>query len=527
MSIASEIRPAAWRGPALIGALAAAVSLLLLALFYDGLKTMVEWWSTREEYSHGFVLPFVAGFLMWQKKYLLQKLPFEGSWTGLLIVLAGMGLYLAGELSALYVIVQYSFLVVLAGLILALLGWRAFKIILVPLVILLFMIPLPNFIYQGLSGQAQLISSKLGVSIIRLCDISVLLEGNVIDLGTYKLQVAEACSGLRYLFPLMSLGFIAAYLFKGAFWKRLVIFISTIPITILMNSFRIGVIGVLVDRWGISMAEGFLHDFEGWVIFMACTGVLIAEMWALARIGKAPRSLAEVFQLNFPSRSQSAIRSTQGPIPKPFLGGVLLLAIIAAVSYALPARVEATLSRQSFYDFPLMLDKWRGTPVRLGQVELDALKLDDYVMADFVGPEQRAVNFYVAYYASQRKGESAHSPRSCIPGGGWEITDLTQRTVDDVMLAGQPLHVNRVVIQKSDNRQLIYYWFQQRGRIITNEYMVKWYLFWDSLTRNRTDGALVRLATPISPGPDVEQADRQLSAFAALVGSRLDPYIPN
>jgi len=217
-----------------------------------------------------------------------------------------MGLYLAGELSALYVIVQYSFLVVLAGLILALLGWRAFKIIWAPLVILLFMIPLPNFIYQGLSGQAQLISSKLGVSIIRLCDISVLLEGNVIDLGSYKLQVAEACSGLRYLFPLMSLGFIAAYLFNGAFWKRLMIFISTIPITILMNSFRIGVIGVLVDRWGISMAEGFLHDFEGWVIFMACTGVLIAEMWALAKIGKNPRSLAEVFQLNFPSPSQPA-----------------------------------------------------------------------------------------------------------------------------------------------------------------------------------------------------------------------------
>jgi EpsI family protein len=206
---------------------------------------------------------------------------------------------------------------------------------------------------------------------------------------------------------------------------------------------------------------------------------------------------------------------------------VLLLVIIAILSYALPARVEATLPRKSFYDFPLMLEKWQGRPVRLGQIELDALKLDDYVMADFVGPEQRPVNFYVAYYASQRKGESAHSPRSCIPGGGWEITDLTQRTVDDVRVAGQPLRVNRVVIQKGDNRQLIYYWFQQRGRIITNEYLVKWYLFWDSVTRNRTDGALVRLATAIGPGVDVGQADTHLSEFAALVSSRLDAYIPN
>jgi exosortase len=107
----------------------------------------------------------------------------------------------------------------------------------VPLLLLGLMIPLPTFLYQGLSAQMQLISSQIGVAIIRLFNISVFLEGNVIDLGNYKLQVAEACNGLRYLFPLMALGFIAAYLFKGALWKRAVIFLSTIPITILMNSF--------------------------------------------------------------------------------------------------------------------------------------------------------------------------------------------------------------------------------------------------------------------------------------------------
>lgn len=104
--------------------------------------------------------------------------------------------------------------------------------------------------------------------------IPVFLEGNIIDLGVYQLQVVEACSGLRYLFPLMSLGFIAAYFYQAAFWKRAIVFLMTIPITILMNSFRIGVIGVMVDNWGISMAEGFLHDFEGWIIFMACAAIL-------------------------------------------------------------------------------------------------------------------------------------------------------------------------------------------------------------------------------------------------------------
>ena len=116
--------------------LIAGATALLLALFYDGLKPLVESWSNRPEYSHGFALPFIAAFLVWQKKHLLETLPFEGSWTGFLVLLAGVALYFAGELSTLYIIVQYSFVLVLAGLILALMGWRAFKTVCVPLLIL-------------------------------------------------------------------------------------------------------------------------------------------------------------------------------------------------------------------------------------------------------------------------------------------------------------------------------------------------------------------------------------------------------
>ncbi len=319
----------------------------------------------------------------------------------------------------------------------------------------------------------------------------------------------------------MALGFIAAYLFNGAFWKRAIIFLSSFPITILMNSFRIGMIGVLVEYRGVSMAEGFLHDFEGWAIFMACTAVLVLEMWLLAKIGKERRSLGQVFRLDFPAAATPSSEVRYRSVARPFIVSVLALAVVATLSFALPERVEASPQRKSFYDFPLRLDDWSGTTGQLQRVELDALKLDDYIF------DRRPVNFYVAYYASQRTGESAHSPRSCIPGGGWEITDLTQRDVAGVSAAGRPLRVNRVLIQKGDNKQLVYYWFQQRGRIITNEYLVKWCLFWDALTRNRTDGALVRLVTYLGPGQSVEVADRQLSAFAASVTGPLEKYIPN
>ena len=505
-----------------LGALA-----LACALAFDGLEPMVVTWATAEEYSYGFFIPAVIAFLIWQRRDMLERLPFDGSWVGASMVLLGLGLLVVGQLATLYIVIQYSFLIVVAGLALTFMGWRGFKIVWIPLLLLIFTIPLPTFLYQGLSAEMQLVSSQIGVAIIRLFGISVLLEGNVIDLGNYKLQVAEACNGLRYLFPLMALGFIAAYLFKAAWWKRALLFLSTIPITILMNSFRIAVIGVLVERWGISMAEGFLHDFEGWVIFMACAGVLVAEMWALAKIGGEACSLREVFALEFPPPPGKDVAIRPRSVPVPFWGVLLLMVAVALLSAALPPRVEAPLQRKDFSQFPLTLGGWQGKPDHLDAIYLDVLKLSDYILANFAATGKAPVNFYVAFYASQRKGESAHSPRSCIPGDGWEITSLEQRKVSGASVAGQPLRINRVLIQKGDDRQLVYYWFQQRGRVVTNEYLVKWYLFWDALTRNRTDGALVRLMIRADPRGNLDEADKQLSTFAATIADPLKDYVPD
>ena len=525
MSQMNEGKVVVWKETIMVWGSLAIVAILLLSIFFSGLSQMVSVWE-REEYSHGFLLPFIALFLIWQKKDQLERLPFKGSWAGLLIVAGGILLYLMGELSTLYILVQYAFLIVLVGLAIAFMGWKAFKITWVPFLILVFMIPLPTFLFNALSAQLQLISSQLGVAVIRLFDISVFLEGNVIDLGVFKLQVVEACSGLRYLFPLMTLGFIAAYFFKGAFWKRAIIFLSTVPITVLMNSFRIGVIGVTVNNWGPAMAEGFLHDFEGWVVFMGCTGVLIIEMWLLAKIGKDKLPLREAFGLDFPAPSPKNAQVQYRTVPQPFIAAALIVAAVAALSAFLPERVEVPPQRTDFSNFPLKFGEWQGKGDRLDQIYIDALKFDDYIITDYVDQNQRRVNFYVAYYASQRKGESAHSPRTCIPGGGWEITSHTQRNIEGVSVAGHPLQVNRLVIEMGETKQLVYYWFQQRGRVITNEYLVKWYLFWDALTRNRTDGSLVRLTTSLQPGEDLAQADVQLSAFAKAVNPELKKYIP-
>ena len=212
-------------------------------------------------------------------------------------------MHLVGELSAIWILSQVGFVITLMGIVLAVGGYSLLRVAFIPLAYLLFAIPLPYFIDAALTLKLQLISSELGVLVIRLFQIPVYLDGNLIDMGTYKLQVVEACSGLRYLYPLLSLSFLAAYLFHGKLWQRALIFLSGIPIAIGMNGFRIGLVGVLVDRWGTQMAEGVLHFFEGWVIFLACSALLAGEMY---RTGTSLRSAL----LRCISRSEDATASS-------------------------------------------------------------------------------------------------------------------------------------------------------------------------------------------------------------------------
>jgi len=502
--------------------------LLLGGIFYDGIEFMVGWWETREEYGHGYIIPFITLFLIWQKSDQLEKIQFNDSWLGVALTFFSLLLYYAGELSSLYTIVQYAFVLSVFGVALSIMGRAGFKIIFVPLVILFFMIPLPNFIFNNLSSQLQLISSEIGVAFIRLFDISVFLEGNVIDLGVYKLQVVEACSGLNYLFPLMTLAFISAYFFTGAIWKKAIIFLSSIPITIFMNSLRIGAIGVTVEYWGPQMAEGVLHDFEGWVVFMCCIGILIVEMWVLASIGKDKLPLREAFGLDFPAVTPKDAQVNYRGVPKSFWASLGIIAVVAASVIVLPDQVEIEPERKQYAEFPLTIDNWQGKTGYLDQIYIDALKLTDYSMNDYwlENPGQGSVNFYSAYYSSQKKGASAHSPRSCIPGGGWRITSLTEHNVSGAEVDSVPLKVNRLVIQKDEHKQLVYYWFQQRGRVVTNEYMMKWWLFWDSLNQHRTDGALMRLTTYLKPGQDLSIADKRLEDFSRKIAPIIPEYVP-
>ena len=500
-----------------------AVAIVTLAwTFRQPIGWLWRTWMDRPEYSHGPIMPLIAAFLVWQRKADLSETDFVADWRGLAVMAFAGLLFALGASGAVYTVQQYAMVVMIAGLTLTLTGPTAFRKLLAPLAVLFLMIPQPDFILNNLSANLQLLSSSLGVVFIRAMGISVFLEGNVIDLGGYRLQVVEACDGMRYLFPLMTIGLLIAYFYKGAMWKRACVFLLSVPITVVMNSLRVGSIGLLVEHWGTGMAEGFLHEFQGWMVFMLSAALLLGAAALLNRVGRESAPWQQLFGLALPAPARRDAAASIRPVPWTFVLAVSVLLGMALAVAVLPARNEIVPTRSTFATFPLQLGAWAGRRDAIGTDVLDVLQVDDYIIANYADPAGEVVNFYISYYSTQRDRRVVHSPRACIPGAGWQIDSIKQ-----IEIPGTSVHANRMLVLNGDARQLVYYWFDQRGRNLTSEWSVKWYLFWDSVTRHRSDGAMIRLVTPLGRTEPVEAADARLASFATKAVPATRDFLPH
>lgn len=504
------------------GLLAIFAVLVAIVAFDRALFELVRRWIAEEEYSHGFLIPAVSFWIIWMRRDALIASFGRPSWTGLAVIALALGMHIIGQYSSIYILSQIGFILALLGIALAAGGYSLLKVTFVPIAFLIFAVPLPYFVQSNLTLQLQLISSQLGVAVIRIFQIPVYLEGNVIDLGFYKMQVVEACSGLRYLYPLLSLSFLAAYLFQAPLWQRALVFLSGIPITIGMNGFRIGMVGVTVDWWGPKMADEVLHLFEGWAIFIACAGLLIVEIFLLARL--SGRTFTQVFHLPPLTVRPRQERISGSTSQLALVSGLVLVFAAGAIVHLVAQQSEFIPDRTRFAAFPLNIGEWQGHASLLDSGTEQYLGLDDYLLSDYNRPNDKPVNLYVAYYSSQRNGYAPHSPVVCIPGGGWLITNLKQKSYDGL---GTDLPLNRAIIERGGVKQIVYYWFDERGRQIANEYLAKWYLLADAITKNRTDGSLIRLTTQVFPGETEREADERLQSFMRDVVPALAKYLPS
>jgi exosortase D (VPLPA-CTERM-specific) len=507
------------------------VALVLAAIFFaPGINTLLEAWQLPE-YSHGPLIPILSGllFLRQLKEWPERPGPIGDRWQGVAVMIFALAFATLGHLSGIHDLVTYALIIWIGGLLLVSFGWQTGKHFWPPVLHLVYMLPLPGVIYYKMTTGLQFISSELGVSILKLINVPVFLEGNIIDLGVTKLHVAEACSGLRYLFPIMSFSYIFAVLYRGQTWHKAVLLLAAVPITVVMNSVRIAIAGYIVNNWGLGWVEGFSHFFEGWVIFGVCILILFGLARLMLFVNPVKMSLVEALDLDTDGlwTQVKRIRLVQ---PSAALITVSAAAGIAAAAlYFAPSRGDVAIARDSFVLFPTTLGDWeQAGPAQVLTPEVEgSLGADDYHQVDLVSPGSAApIGLFMAWYSDQSQG-GVHSPEICLPGSGWEIAWLERTDIASQLGTDTPFNVNRAIIQKGEARMMVYYWFEQKGRRIAWDFSAKFWLMMDGIRTGRTDGALVRLTTMILPGETDAAAEARLLEMTRNILEPLPRFIPD
>ena len=507
-----------------------ALTIVAAAVFFaDGLDALFSSWA-MPEYSHGPLIPLLSGllFLRQLKSYPVDPGPKRNRWVGVTVIVMSLMLATLGKLSNISDLVAYATILWVGGILLVSFGWATGKHFWPPVLHLVYMLPLPGVIYFKMTTWLQFVSSELGVYFLRFLSIPVFLDGNIIDLGVTKLHVAEACSGLRYLFPILSFSYVFAVLYKGPIWHKAVLLISAAPITVIMNSVRIAIAGIIVQYWGLDWLDGFTHFFEGWVIFITCILILFALARIMLFFNRRKMSLVEALDLETDGLVVQAarIRFTRGSGAM-VTSALLMVGAVLAWQFV-PDRSGAIIERSSFASFPRTLGDWAqsGPQRSLSRGVERSLGADDYISATYTHSQAgSSVELFSAWYADQSQG-GVHSPEICLPGSGWEIAWLDRSDLTETLGWGQPFRINRAIIQKGESRMMVFYWFDQKGRKIAWDMAAKYWLLVDGIRTGRTDGALVRLTTQILESESDAAAEARLMEILREILVPMEQFVP-
>ena len=251
-----------------------------------GLKLVSDWYHD-DNYSHGFLIVPLALYFVWERREKLRKIPVTPSALGLVVVLGSVVVLIAGILGSELFLTRISILGTVVGVILFLFGWAHLRALAFPVSFLLLMIPIPAILFNQIAFPLQLLASQFGESAMGLANVPVLREGNVLILANTTLEVAEACSGIRSLVSLLTLAIVFGYFSDPRGWVRTLLTLSAIPVAIVTNGFRVAGTGIAAHRFGAAAAEGFFHEFSGWLVFVSAFMLMLAVQRAIVRLAPA------------------------------------------------------------------------------------------------------------------------------------------------------------------------------------------------------------------------------------------------
>ncbi len=481
-------------------------------------KLLIRWNQGDNDYCFLIVPLFV--YLCWDRRFNGQTgfryAQFEWSPWGLAAIAIACGLMMLGEAGSVEFILYVGLYIGIVGIAAFLYG-RRIRHLLFPLLVLAFIVPLPPFISRMFTFQLKMIATTVAVKILRLMDISVLQTGNIIDLGVDKLQVVDACSGLRYFLPMILLALLIGYFFNRGLWRRLLLLAIVPPLSIVVNALRIGFSGWLTVNGHRELAQNFFHDFSGWLVFMVAAAILVGISLILSKVGRKAKDRPLIDQSK--GRAAGLMRPLTGT-----LAACLLLLISSQALQGTPSAANLP-ERKRLENFPMSIAHWQGHQQFLAKDILEELWADDYVSATYrLADNTNRIQLLIPFYAYQSTRHTAHAPQACLLGGGFDLLKSEDRHVDTS--AGDTIKIRTLLLKQGNTRILSAYFFFQRGRVITSPWMNKFYLMRDAITLRRTDGALVRAELLMAPGQSEEEAFAILSDFLREIWVLLPDYVP-
>jgi exosortase D (VPLPA-CTERM-specific) len=464
------------------------VVLLLCALYWKIVPPMVQQWYQDENYSHGFIVPLIAGYFLYTRWDQLKDAPVTRCNAGLALVLFGLLELMIGWLGTEYFSMRSSLIVILAGLVLFLFGKGVFRIALVSLAYLFFMIPVPYIIYDAAAFPLKIFVTKVSVATLKAIGIVVMREGNIIMFPDLTLEVADACSGIRSLISLLALAVAYAFFLRISPLRRLLLICAAVPIAIFTNSIRVIVTGILAQHWGAKAAEGFFHEFAGMVVFALAMAMLVS-LGALLNRGNAeapgsePQGTAPVWAAGGRETGSMALKFVS----------VFLLLIAGALYLNLHEDLQVPMNKP-LEQFPTVVSGWRMTQEYPMTPDIQkVLMATDTLSRSYTTADGKTVDIYIGYHGGGKESGEIHSPKHCLPGSGWQEVSTKSRLLD---VSGTKINLVQAVYQKGDSREMFLYWFQVQAKTISDEYSLKLAEIINSIINRRRDASFIRISLP-------------------------------
>ncbi len=519
-----------------------------LAFVYESVlaKLGTDWW-TDENYSHGLLMPFVIGGIVYMKFDELKKAASKPSvFTGFGLTAFALLLLLGGTLGAELFTQRISLVVMLAGIVVYFFGRRILKSLVVPFVLLLLAIPIPQILLNKIAFPLQIYASRMAVWGIRLFEVPSVRKGNVIEIlpsgatQIIALEVVEACSGIRSLMTLMTLALILAYFTRSKnqtsggggtfgflknfdFWRTIALMLAAIPIAVFTNATRVTATGVLTYFYGSRAVENIWHELSGWLVYLVALGLLIGCNLIFKRFHRRDAEAQKSENSGF-GIQDSGFKVRGSNYKNQFFTLLVVLVIGGVFINWFQQHGETAVSRQPLSEMPANLGEWqqKGNAIRFDVSTESVLRATDYTMREYAARNGRFANLYVGYYASQRTGATYHSPQNCLPGAGWVMTQ--PELVEVATAPGKSFTANKYIIENGVYREILIYWYQGRGRAEASEYRDKINTVQDSITRRRSDGAMVRVMTSV--GGDEAESTAAALDLAARAAAGLADFVP-